>query len=195
MDEYRRLLYVALTRPRDRLYVCGYDSKEKRPSEFLVRPCRARDGAAQRDGDRRGRGRDLALRRGDANAGGAAAYRRAGRGDVDAGLGAHGGAGRDAGEADRAVGRHAVARGGAGRAARCAGARSWARRASGARAVGVGAVGAMECDCARRRVIDPCRSRGGASCGGGGFEGAARSVAGASCSGRARMARCRCTAA
>lgn len=33
MEEYRRLLYVALTRPRDRLYICGYDAKERRPEE------------------------------------------------------------------------------------------------------------------------------------------------------------------
>src|SRR5207253_6941823 len=30
MMEYRRLLYVALTRPRDRLYVCGYETKRGR---------------------------------------------------------------------------------------------------------------------------------------------------------------------
>ena len=30
MMEYRRLLYVALTRPRDRLYVCGYETKNGR---------------------------------------------------------------------------------------------------------------------------------------------------------------------
>ncbi len=30
MMEYRRLLYVALTRPRDRLYVCGYQTKRGR---------------------------------------------------------------------------------------------------------------------------------------------------------------------
>lgn len=30
MREYRRLLYVALTRPRDRLYVCGYENKTGR---------------------------------------------------------------------------------------------------------------------------------------------------------------------
>jgi ATP-dependent helicase/nuclease subunit A len=30
MREYRRLLYVALTRARDRLYVCGYEGKDKR---------------------------------------------------------------------------------------------------------------------------------------------------------------------
>jgi ATP-dependent helicase/nuclease subunit A len=30
MREYRRLLYVALTRARDRLYVCGYDAKDQR---------------------------------------------------------------------------------------------------------------------------------------------------------------------
>jgi ATP-dependent helicase/nuclease subunit A len=29
MREYRRLLYVALTRPRDRLYICGYEGREK----------------------------------------------------------------------------------------------------------------------------------------------------------------------
>jgi ATP-dependent helicase/nuclease subunit A len=33
MQEYRRLLYVALTRPRDRLYICGYDAKERRSEE------------------------------------------------------------------------------------------------------------------------------------------------------------------
>jgi ATP-dependent helicase/nuclease subunit A len=33
LREYRRLLYVALTRARDRLYVCGYDSKERRERE------------------------------------------------------------------------------------------------------------------------------------------------------------------
>jgi ATP-dependent helicase/nuclease subunit A len=33
MQEYRRLLYVALTRPRDRLYICGYDARERRPDE------------------------------------------------------------------------------------------------------------------------------------------------------------------
>jgi ATP-dependent helicase/nuclease subunit A len=30
MREYRRLLYVALTRARDRLYICGYEGKERR---------------------------------------------------------------------------------------------------------------------------------------------------------------------
>jgi ATP-dependent helicase/nuclease subunit A len=30
MREYRRLLYVALTRARDRLYVCGYEGKDRR---------------------------------------------------------------------------------------------------------------------------------------------------------------------
>ena len=30
MDEYRRLLYVAMTRAEDRLYVCGWDTKQKR---------------------------------------------------------------------------------------------------------------------------------------------------------------------
>ena len=33
LREYKRLLYVALTRARDRLYVCGYDSKERRERE------------------------------------------------------------------------------------------------------------------------------------------------------------------
>lgn len=33
MQEYRRLLYVALTRPRDRLYICGYDSRERRATD------------------------------------------------------------------------------------------------------------------------------------------------------------------
>jgi len=30
MEEYRRLLYVALTRARDRLYICGFEAKNKR---------------------------------------------------------------------------------------------------------------------------------------------------------------------
>lgn len=33
MKEYRRLLYVALTRPRDRLYVCGFETKVGRGRE------------------------------------------------------------------------------------------------------------------------------------------------------------------
>jgi ATP-dependent helicase/nuclease subunit A len=33
MMEYRRLLYVALTRPRDRLYVCGFQTKRARGRE------------------------------------------------------------------------------------------------------------------------------------------------------------------
>lgn len=31
-QEYRRLLYVAMTRARDRLYVCGYEKKKARPA-------------------------------------------------------------------------------------------------------------------------------------------------------------------
>ena len=31
-EEHRRLLYVALTRPRDRLYVAGYEGKKRRPA-------------------------------------------------------------------------------------------------------------------------------------------------------------------
>lgn len=31
MQEYRRLLYVAVTRPKDRLYICGWDNKKKAP--------------------------------------------------------------------------------------------------------------------------------------------------------------------
>jgi ATP-dependent helicase/nuclease subunit A len=30
-EEYRRLLYVAMTRARDRLYICGYEGERKRP--------------------------------------------------------------------------------------------------------------------------------------------------------------------
>ncbi|MFM9865146.1 MAG: double-strand break repair helicase AddA [Micropepsaceae bacterium] len=33
MREYRRLLYVALTRARDRLYVCGYNGRDRREPE------------------------------------------------------------------------------------------------------------------------------------------------------------------
>ena len=33
MKEYRRLLYVALTRARDRLYICGYDGKREREAD------------------------------------------------------------------------------------------------------------------------------------------------------------------
>ena len=31
LEEYRRLLYVAMTRARDRLYVCGFEGKKPRP--------------------------------------------------------------------------------------------------------------------------------------------------------------------
>jgi ATP-dependent helicase/nuclease subunit A len=33
LEEYRRLLYVAMTRARDRLYVCGFEGKKQRPQD------------------------------------------------------------------------------------------------------------------------------------------------------------------
>src|SRR3546814_15300654 len=40
-EEYRRLLYVAMTRAEDRLYVCGWHGVRK-PGEIGRAPCRAR---------------------------------------------------------------------------------------------------------------------------------------------------------
>ena len=36
LNEHRRLLYVALTRARDRLYVCGFQGKNGHASAGLV---------------------------------------------------------------------------------------------------------------------------------------------------------------
>ncbi|HJU19721.1 MAG TPA: UvrD-helicase domain-containing protein, partial [Stellaceae bacterium] len=41
MQEYRRLLYVALTRAQDRLYVCGWETQKKAPEYCWYALCRA----------------------------------------------------------------------------------------------------------------------------------------------------------
>ena len=42
LEEHRRLLYVALTRARDRLIVCGFENKQGRQGRLLVRAGRTR---------------------------------------------------------------------------------------------------------------------------------------------------------
>jgi len=41
LQEYRRLLYVALTRARDRLYVCGWETRDPKNAETWHTLCRA----------------------------------------------------------------------------------------------------------------------------------------------------------
>ncbi len=41
MEEYNRLLYVAMTRARDRLYVCGFKRSQERPTGKLTNPMTA----------------------------------------------------------------------------------------------------------------------------------------------------------
>jgi ATP-dependent helicase/nuclease subunit A len=55
MREYRRLLYVALTRPRDQLYVCGYEQKAAgvQPNwyDLVANAMRRRDAVEVEDAD------------------------------------------------------------------------------------------------------------------------------------------------
>ncbi len=47
-EEYRRLLYVALTRAEDRLYVCGYETRTRTPEDCWYKLCeRAWSGLAE----------------------------------------------------------------------------------------------------------------------------------------------------
>ena len=64
-NEYRRLLYVAMTRAADRLIVCGADGERKRPDGLLVRS-RARGARAVSGRGRRGRRKGPALSQGGA---------------------------------------------------------------------------------------------------------------------------------
>ncbi len=55
-EERNRLLYVALTRARDRLYVCGYDGKKTRPADCwyeLIRTGLANELVAHKDAEGR----------------------------------------------------------------------------------------------------------------------------------------------
>ena len=68
-DEYRRLLYVAMTRAADRLIVCGADGERKRPEgcwyDLVVEPLRPFLAEDDDDGEK-----SLALSQGAAGCGG-----------------------------------------------------------------------------------------------------------------------------
>ena len=85
-DEYRRLLYVAMTRAADRLIVCGVDGDDKRAGGLLVRSRRAarsKRPAADRRAGRRRRRRRAALSQGADDAAGRRDRRREPTGDAD----------------------------------------------------------------------------------------------------------------
>lgn len=64
MQEYRRLLYVALTRPRDRLYICGHEAREKHYDDSWYNLVRRAMTRLKADAD--GEGEGAILRYGEA---------------------------------------------------------------------------------------------------------------------------------
>ena len=90
--EYRRLLYVAMTRASERLIVCGTDGERKRAGRLLVRPDRAtrssRSASTRAGRRRRRRGHGAFARRRTARRRLPPSCRDAGRGRDTAGLAA-----------------------------------------------------------------------------------------------------------